>query len=106
VSPDAVKDIEDAIRLAPGYGNMHSLAVILWCCSDREDRRDRALQHAEKAIELGYDAQRFRHVPHLPKLVGKERMDVLLSSSPPQALLPDPPPFLDPDPAPKELQDF
>jgi tetratricopeptide (TPR) repeat protein len=106
VPPSSIKDIESAIRLAPGFGNMHYLAATLWCLSELDGRKDRMLQHAQRAIQLGVDAQRFKDLPQFESLLGKEHFDALVRSVPKQALVSDPPRFVDPDPTPEELRDF
>jgi hypothetical protein len=103
VPSNAVQDIENAIRLAPGFANMHFLAATMWCLTERAERDGAVLQHAHRAIELGFDPQRLKDLPHFQALLGERQMKALSHIVQRKPLLPDPPRFLDPDPTPEEL---
>jgi tetratricopeptide (TPR) repeat protein len=98
----AIRDIESAIKSAPGHGTMHFTAARILCLADDYDA---AIEHAEKAVDLGFDPASFKHTSTFKPLMKHPRMVALIQQTPAQALLPDPPLVLDPGPA-KDFSEF
>jgi serine/threonine protein kinase/Flp pilus assembly protein TadD len=98
--PDhSVDDIEAAIRLAPGFGNVHFHAAFIWALSGRPDRWSAVISHAEKAVELGFQPVRFRQSSAFKPVMNDPRMRALMERAPGKNLDSDPPAVLDPSPS-------
>jgi tetratricopeptide (TPR) repeat protein len=93
----ATSDIESVIGQAPGFGNLHYIAAYIWCLSEGPSRIERALDHVERAINLGINPARFEQGSVFEELRREERMQKLLQRRPPEALAADPPAILNPD---------
>jgi Tfp pilus assembly protein PilF len=95
--PSAAADIESAINLAPGHGNLHYVAACIWCLSNAPNRIDRALDHAERAITLGLKPEKLEQGTVFGSLLKEPRMTRLLQRQPRQLLAADPPAIVNPD---------
>jgi tetratricopeptide (TPR) repeat protein len=95
----AKSDIESTIRLAPASGKLHFIAACICCLSDAPEEKQRALDHAERAISLGIKPEQFNQGNVFDSLRQDYRMMRLLNHPPKKApvLAAEPPAILDPD---------
>jgi serine/threonine protein kinase/Flp pilus assembly protein TadD len=97
ISQVAITDIETVLEMTPGFGNLHFVAASIWILSSRPDRLERALDHVERAINLGVKPERFEQGNVFQDLASHERMHTLLTRQPQRVLADDPPAILNPD---------